>query len=69
MPLFVTKVIFSFADRPLNRGHETPIVVEADNEDDVPAALDRQLKHREGLTYEITEVKLCPIQRPLPEED
>ena len=69
MPIFDTKVIFSFAGRKLERGRPTPIVVEADDEDDVPVKLDKQLRHRDGLTYEITDVKLSPIQRPIPEED
>ena len=69
MPIYDTKVIFSFAGRELERGRPTPIVVEADDEDDVPVKLDKQLRHRDGLTYKITDVKLSPHQRPIPEED
>ena len=69
MPIYDTKVIFSFAGRELERGRPTPIVVEADSEEDVPDKLDKQLRHRDGLTYKITDVQLSPIQRPIPEED
>lgn len=69
MPIYDAKVVFSFAGRTTGGGHPTPVVVEADNEDDVPVKLDKQLKHRSGLTYEIKSVQLAKIQRPIPDED
>ncbi len=69
MPIYDTKVKFIFDGRPCGGGHATPIVVEADDEDAVPDALDKQLKHRAGLRFEIVSVELAKIQRPIPEED
>lgn len=69
MPIYDTKIVFTFDDRPMGGGHPTPVVVEADSEEDVPTKLDKQLKHRSGLRYEIKSVKLAKIQRPLPEDD
>lgn len=69
MPIYDTKVVFIFDDRPCEGGHPTPVVVEADSEEDVPVKLDKQLRHRSGLHYEIKSVKLAKIQRPFSEDD